>query len=265
MTADHRSAEGQQGCKSLIASPQHCTMSSYREMLLEHLFVGEVLRHLWIRGIHAEVLKPQTDDAGYDLVIETNGITRHIQLKASHDQAATARVNVHVRLASKRSGCLIWIRFNEKTMALGPFLWLGNAPGQPLPCIEGLKVAKHTKGDSTGRKSNRVHLRQVPVSRFTKLKTIDEVVEVLFGLPSQKSPRPEQPGSKAASKQALCPCCEHNTPTHGPRICPICGHEFKGKAWEGIDAHWKAKHESIMPYSLFIKSLCRAHLGKGKV
>jgi len=28
-----------------------------------------------------------------------------------------------------------------------------------------------------------------------------------------------------------------------PRECPICGHVFKGHGWDGIDAHWKAKHE----------------------
>ncbi len=31
-------------------------------------------------------------------------------------------------------------------------------------------------------------------------------------------------------------------------ICPECGHRFKGKGLDGIDAHWKAKHEAIMPY-----------------
>src|SRR5450432_3048866 len=30
--------------------------------------------------------------------------------------------------------------------------------------------------------------------------------------------------------------------------CPECGHEFQGKGWDGIDAHWKAKHEQVMRY-----------------
>lgn len=34
----------------------------------------------------------------------------------------------------------------------------------------------------------------------------------------------------------------------GPKVCPECGHVFKGSGWDGIDAHWKAKHEGIMPY-----------------
>ena len=33
------------------------------------------------------------------------------------------------------------------------------------------------------------------------------------------------------------------------KVCPECGHEFKGNGWDGIDAHWTSKHEQIMPYS----------------
>ena len=32
------------------------------------------------------------------------------------------------------------------------------------------------------------------------------------------------------------------------KFCPECGHEFKGNGWDGIDAHWRSKHEDIMPY-----------------
>lgn len=37
-------------------------------------------------------------------------------------------------------------------------------------------------------------------------------------------------------------------------VCPECGRQFKGKGFEGIDAHWRAKtnrttHEDIMPYN----------------
>lgn len=32
------------------------------------------------------------------------------------------------------------------------------------------------------------------------------------------------------------------------KVCPECGHVFKGNGWDGIDAHWKSKHEAVMPY-----------------
>lgn len=31
-------------------------------------------------------------------------------------------------------------------------------------------------------------------------------------------------------------------------VCPECGHEFQGNGWDGIDAHWRAKHDKIMRY-----------------
>jgi hypothetical protein len=30
--------------------------------------------------------------------------------------------------------------------------------------------------------------------------------------------------------------------------CPECGHMFKGKGFDGIDAHWRARHNEIMAY-----------------
>jgi hypothetical protein len=34
-----------------------------------------------------------------------------------------------------------------------------------------------------------------------------------------------------------------------PNICPECRHQFEGSGFDGIDAHWRANHERIMPYS----------------
>jgi len=33
-----------------------------------------------------------------------------------------------------------------------------------------------------------------------------------------------------------------------PKVCPECGHQFQGNGWDGIDAHWRSKHEQILPY-----------------
>ena len=32
------------------------------------------------------------------------------------------------------------------------------------------------------------------------------------------------------------------------KTCPECGHVFKGNGWDGIDAHWRSKHEEAMAY-----------------
>lgn len=37
-------------------------------------------------------------------------------------------------------------------------------------------------------------------------------------------------------------------PADAKKVCPECGHVFKGHGWDGIDAHWKSKHNDVMPY-----------------
>ncbi len=167
----------------------HSHHSSYREALLEHLFVGELQRHLWSREdepVLIEVLEPQVDDAGYDLVLECNGVTRHVQLKSSFTGSRTAIQKIHVKLAQKASGCVIWIRFDPETMELGPFLWFGGMPGKPIPSLDGYKVARHTKGDATGHKAERPNLRVVPKGSFEPLDSIGDVADRLFSLRAVK-------------------------------------------------------------------------------
>jgi hypothetical protein len=165
-----------------MAVSEHNLYSSYRESLLEHLFSGEIMRHLWTKGFsQVEVLKSQVDNNGYDLILEANGATRHVQLKSSHHEAATSRINTHVQLAEKPSGCIIWIYFAPDTLALGPFLWFGGKPGEPLPDLSGFAVAKHAKGNAQGVKAERPNVRTVPKSRFTRVETMEELSERLFG------------------------------------------------------------------------------------
>ena len=127
-----------------------------------------------------EILKPQVDDAGYDLVIDCNSSIRHVQLKSSRIGAKRASVNISLKLAQKPSGCVIWVFFDPSTLILGPFLWFGSPPGHPLPEIEDFRVTKHTKGDAKGKKADRPGLRDVPKGRFERLASIDELIDRLF-------------------------------------------------------------------------------------
>ena len=82
----------------------HSEHSRYREKLLEHLFIGEVMRHLWCQGVTtAEFLRPEVDSGGYDVVIACRNIIRYIQLKSSYRGAKTARQKITIRLAEKKS------------------------------------------------------------------------------------------------------------------------------------------------------------------
>jgi hypothetical protein len=157
-------------------------LASYREMLLEHLFAGEVMRHIWLSGIkRLEILKPQVDDGGYDLVLEANTVVRHIQLKGTFRGSKVNRFSINTGLALKPSGCVVVLLFEQATLELGPFLWMGGAPGQRLPDINKYPIAKHAKGNAQGVKLDRPGIRAVPRTAFDKVPTIADLAEHLFG------------------------------------------------------------------------------------
>lgn len=156
--------------------------SVYRERLLEHLLIGDLLKYSWLHaGAKLEVSQLSIDRSGHDVVLEANGVTRHVQLKSSSHAATTPAQKVHLGLATKPSGCVIWTRFDRATMDLGPFLFFGAEPGLPLPPLDAFKVAKHTKGDKDGVKKERPNLRIVQKSQFRAIADISTLYRALFG------------------------------------------------------------------------------------
>ena len=163
---------------------QHSLHSSYREKLIEHLLIGELLKFSWqTKDFSLEISKPEVDRSGYDIVAEANGIIRHIQLKATFIGSTTTTHKVHISLAKKPSGCVVLIYFNNETLDLGPYYYFGASPGQPLLSIEHLKTARHTKGDATGLKSERPNIRILNKGSFIELRTIHDLYIQLFGNP----------------------------------------------------------------------------------
>lgn len=163
------------------AVTQHTENSSYREKLVEHLFVAELLKLSWLHhGCSLEIAKPEVDNSGYDLIVEAKGVVRHVQLKTSIVGGKTAVQKIHTKLAEKPSGCVVWIYINEKTLRLGPFLYFGAEAGKPLPSLIDRKVAKHTKGDKDGVKAERPNIRVLPKGSFTPIESIENLYVRLF-------------------------------------------------------------------------------------
>ena len=111
--------------------------SSYREHVLEHQLIGEILRDLWLRRACAvEVLRAEVDAGGYDVVLEYQSVVRHIQLKATRVDGKRASVGVNIKLRDKPSGCVIWFHFAQDTMRpIGPFRWLGGPLANGFPIL----------------------------------------------------------------------------------------------------------------------------------
>lgn len=62
-----------------------------------------------------------------------------------------------------------------------------------------------------------------------------------------------------------CLCCSKGQPITAGKVCPVCGHLFKGLGWWGIDAHWNARHQALMPYHAFWAGLCDGHRETGEL
>jgi hypothetical protein len=160
---------------------EHSLNSSFREKLIEHLFIGELLKLSWVnKDFSLEVSTPEIDNSGYDLIVESLGVIRHIQLKSAFVGAKTSRQNVNVALSTKQSGCVVWIYFCQNSLKLGPYLFFGNNPGEPLPDLTKLKVARHTKGDAVGYKAERPNIRTINKGRFKHYETITDLYDALF-------------------------------------------------------------------------------------
>lgn len=64
---------------------------------------------------------------------------------------------------------------------------------------------------------------------------------------------------KRSVADPACLACRKRLPKRGRPRCPACGQAFKGRGWDGIDAHWKAHHLELMEYAAFWRSLCGEH------
>jgi hypothetical protein len=100
---------------------KHFLNSRYRESIIEHVFIGELLKTAWQKNLSIEISKPQVDNSGYDILMECNNCLRHVQLKASYNGASATSVNINLKLAEKKKGCVIWIKFDKESLTSNLF------------------------------------------------------------------------------------------------------------------------------------------------
>jgi hypothetical protein len=166
----------------------HSEKSTLREHIVEHVFVGDVLRALWRRGIFdVEVLRSEFDAYGYDLAIARGKVIRHIQFKTGKSRRP-GNISLSKALAAKPSGCVIWIRVTDD-LDMGPYFFFGNAPGMALPPIEIYPHPLRSTHRSDGVRPERLNHHSVPGSEFQKLDKLEDLLDVLFGMLRNDSTR----------------------------------------------------------------------------
>ncbi len=162
-----------------IQTEIHFRQSTLRERIVEHVFIGESLRALWRLGVtNAEVLRSEFDAHGYDLVMARGTVVRHIQFKTGTSRPRD--ISVAVALAEKPSGCVIFIQITP-ALDMGPYFWFGGGPGDPLPPITHFPSPTRTTPNKQGEYPTRQNHRELPGSAFTKLATLEAVIDQLFG------------------------------------------------------------------------------------
>ena len=143
------------------------------EKLIEHLFLAEVLQECWFRRRQlVEVLRAEVDAAGYDLILESRGVIRHVQLKASRKGARTSRQTINTRLQERQGGCIVWVFYSvqaEDCRAQLTYRWREAAS---LPERRG----RHSRGGKE-RENTRVILK----GEFEMVPDTASLVDRLFG------------------------------------------------------------------------------------
>ena len=164
-----------------IEASAHSSDSSLREQALGHLFLGQLLAFMWQSGARdIEVLKSEVDRGGYDVVLESNRVIRHVQLKSSFRGSKVREVDISTKLLHKPDGCILWLEFDRETLAIERFYWFGSEAGNGLPDL-GVRISRHSKANSKGEKNQRLAHRVVAKGDFQILADISELVEKLFG------------------------------------------------------------------------------------
>lgn len=157
--------------------------SVYREKIIEHHLVSCLLIEDWRRGSpDLDILHPEIDRFGYDLLLQRGSVSRYVQLKSSLVTAKTAVQNIHVDLLDKRGGCIIWVLVLAN-LEVDSFLTLIPSPSSTINehlNNEEFKVAKHSKANAQGVKLERPHLRVIPRATFTPLHGILALMAALF-------------------------------------------------------------------------------------
>jgi hypothetical protein len=161
---------------------RHYLKSRYREKVVEHIFVGELLRYLWVNGLDGvEILRPEVDASGYDVVLTLARVVRHVQIKCSVDGGKARDQKVNASLAQQPSGCVVWVVVDNQTLQFRNLLWFGDKPGKPLPDIRSFRNAKQARANAEGIKAYRANTKIIPKSRFSPLNDMAALVHALFG------------------------------------------------------------------------------------
>ena len=155
------------------------------ELMLENLFLSELLQEMWFaRGQVVDVLHSPVDAYGYDLVLQCGGVTRHVQLKTERLTGRDRHLQTQHAPLQPASGVCRRARIGtcrpEPPASTLNLSLVRRGPHEPIPKL-GEKIAKHTKGDSQGIKKEKPLHRVIALGKFSKVSSMTDIAMLLFG------------------------------------------------------------------------------------
>lgn len=118
------------------------------------------------------MLRSEVDAAGYDLILESDGVIRHVQLKASRQGARTSKQTINSKLEKRRGGCIVWVFYSVDSTTCRAELTYRWREASNLPERRG----RHSRGGAT-----RENTRVVRKAEFELVPDIAGLVDLLFG------------------------------------------------------------------------------------
>ena len=157
------------------------TMSKRIEKALEYRFLADVTAELLLRGVDYDILRGEVDEHGHDIVIEVEGCTRDIQLKAMVKGGRRRRFSLNVKLAGKPSSCVVLTTYDPASFLADSYRVLGEGPGQVLSIDQHAAVAVQPRANANGVKAARPNHRVLTRGNFKTIGDVAGLVDRLFG------------------------------------------------------------------------------------
>lgn len=110
-----------------------------------------------------DVMYSSVDAFGYDLVLESGDVVRHVQLKTRAAGGRTSSYGLQLSLCDRPAGCVVWIGYRRQETGNRlelDYRFFGSSPHERLPDLGEARV-KHAKANAQGEKLVRPGLRKV--------------------------------------------------------------------------------------------------------
>lgn len=154
--------------------------SRFVESTLTHQFIAELSQVVWRHDptLILSVLRSEVDESGIDLIVEFDGVVRHIQLKQRNlATKSKSPVIVNKALFARTGGCVVILNYSMLSLKIEGFLWYGSdssarlAAGVDRPVI---------KVPGTQGRRTRKNTTSILMSKFEPLSMVESVANRLF-------------------------------------------------------------------------------------